>query len=309
MSLSIITPHYNDFDGLQRLYICLQDQTKSNWEWIIVDDLSDEAVLQNIDQWVKNNIDKRIRFVHNAQKTNASVCRNIGIEESLYDNLVFLDADDYISQDFVTHRSITFNEFAVFKNRAVVDRNGTHEFRPSLDQNYLDCFLNAKFVWQTTAVLWKKSFLKEIGQFDPKLHRLQDVELTFRALINGKDYQIIDNEIDFFYCPQPIRLKADIVKKSCKSVNYLILKLHSNYNLDANKQSLLKAYYYACVKGLHRCKNRKDVVYVKESLKLFYTKKYINVFEYVLGFVLLMLYQYHLISDSLFIKTNRYFFK
>ena len=309
MSLSIITPHYNDFDGLQRLYKCLQDQTKSDWEWIIVDDLSDNTVLHNIDQWIKNNIDKRVRFIPNLQKTNASVCRNIGIEEALYDNLVFLDADDSITPDFVSHRSIAFNEFAIFKNRAVIDRNGTHEHRPSLDQNYLDCFLNAKFIWQTTAILWKKSFLKEIKEFDPNLHRLQDVELTIRALIVGENYQIIDNEIDFFYCTQPIRLKADIVEKSCKSVNYLIIKLKKNYKLNAHRQSLIKGYYYACVNGLHRCKNRKDVVYVKESLKLFYTKKYINVFQYVVGFVLLVLYRYHLISDSLFIKTNRYFFK
>ncbi|MGV8813798.1 MAG: glycosyltransferase family 2 protein [Gelidibacter sp.] len=309
MSLSVITPHYNDFEGLQRLYGCLIGQTYNDWEWVVVDDFSDRAVLLNIDKWITATDDNRIRFFHNAQKSNASVCRNRGSEEALFENLVFLDADDFISQDFVLSRHIEFNEFVVFKNTAVIDRNGTQEIRPRLNEDYLDCFLNAKFIWPITATLWKKKFFIKIGKFDPNLQRLQDVELSIRALFVGENYKIIDNEVDFFYCTKPIRSKADIVRKSCTSVNYLILKIKSDYTLSAYRHSLIKSYYYACVKGLHRCKNRKDVVYVKESLKLFYKEKYINTYEYVLGITLLIFHQYHLISNSLFIKTNRYFFK
>ncbi|MDN3492420.1 glycosyltransferase family 2 protein [Winogradskyella bathintestinalis] len=309
MSLSIITPHYNDFEGLQRLYDCLINQTNSDWEWIIVDDFSDKTELVNIENWLSNTVDKRVRFIKNPQKTNASVCRNIGAEAANFENLVFLDADDYISKTFVHNRDIICNEFVVYKNRAVIDRNGTQEHRPSLNKNYLDSFLNAKFLWQTTAILWHKSFFNKIGKFDPNLHRLQDVELSIRALYASKNYEVIDNAIDFFYCTKPIRLKSDIVKKSCASVNYLILKLHSNYNLEAYRQSLLKSYYYACVKGLHRCKNSKDVVYVKESLNLFYNKRYINFYKYSIGNILLFCYKHHIISDDLFISANRYLFK
>jgi glycosyltransferase involved in cell wall biosynthesis len=309
MSLSIITPHYNDFEGLQKLYNCLQVQTNSNFEWIIVDDFSDKNVLVKIKKWHKNLCDDSVQIIYNAQKSNASVCRNIGANEARFDNLIFLDADDSISQDFVLNRDITFVEFAVFKNTAIVDRNGTQERRPSLKDNYLNYFLSAKFIWQTTAILWKKSFFVEIGKFDPNLERLQDVELSIRALFVGKDYKIVDNRVDFFYRTKPIRLKKNIVRKSCASVNYLISKIHTNYTLDLNRQSLLKAYYFACVKGLQRCKNRKDVVYVKESLKVFFKKKYINGYEYVIGITLLKLYRYQLISDSLFIRINRYFFK
>lgn len=309
MGLSIITPHFNDMEGLVRIYRCLETQSSPDWEWIIVDDFSDSTVLFNVEKWRKSTDDHRIRFIQNVHKSNASVCRNLGAEAASFEDLVFLDADDYISLDFVLSRDITFNEFAVFKNTAVIDRNGTQEIRPSLNENYLNRFLNAQFIWPITATLWKKGFFIEIGKFDPNLQRLQDVELAIRALFFGTNHKVIDNAIDFFYCTQPIRSKADIVRKSCMSVNYLILKLHKDYTLDTYRQSLIKSYYYACVKGLHRCKNRRDVVYVKESLILFYKKKYINVFQYFVGFTLLILYQYHMISDSLFIKSNRYFFK
>ncbi|MEM5564587.1 glycosyltransferase family 2 protein [Psychroserpens sp. AS72] len=309
MSLSIITPHYNEFDGLKRIYNCLQEQTDNGWEWIVVDDFSDNNIILKIEEWINDINENRIQFIKNTSKTNGSVCRNQGAEASCYNNLVFLDADDYISKDFVLNRALEFNEFAVFKNFAVVANNTIHTKGSSLNINYLDFFLNAKFIWQTTAILWKKPFFMEIGQFEPNLERLQDVELSIRALFVGTNYKVVDNVVDFYYCAKPISLKHDIVRKSCESVRFLILKIHSTYSLDVRKQGLLKSYYYACVKNLHRSKNRQDVVYLKESLKLFYTKKYINTIQYFFGFALLILYKYHLISDSLFIKTNRYFFK
>lgn len=309
MSLTIITPHFNDFHGLQSLYDCLKSQTTTNWEWIIVDDFSDKNVLVKIKKWSANLDDDRTQIIYNNDKSNASVCRNIGAKEARFDNLIFLDADDHISPDFVLNRNIVFQEFAIFKNTAVIGKNITKERRPSLDDNYLDYFLNAKFIFQTTAILWKKTFFMTIGKFDPNLERLQDVELIIRALFIGKDYKIVNNKIDFFYQTIPIHLKKDIVQKSCTSVNYFISKIHANYTLDLNRQPLIKAYYFACVKALHRCKNRKDVVHVKESLKVFFKNGFISSYEYGFGVMLLKLYRYQLISDSLFIKMNRYFFK
>ena len=124
MGLSIITPHYNDIDGLKRIYSCLMAQTNMNWEWLIVDDLSDKDVLSKIENWKKGIEDDKIRFIENTYKSNASVCRNKGIEVALFDNLIFLDADDYIANNFVANRHIVFKEFAVFPNYHVVDGKG-----------------------------------------------------------------------------------------------------------------------------------------------------------------------------------------
>ncbi|WP_048331122.1 glycosyltransferase family 2 protein [Bizionia psychrotolerans] len=309
MSISVITPHFNDLDGLKRIYGCLEIQTSRNWEWLIVDDFSERTLVCEIENWVEELGDKRIQIIFNSVKTNASVCRNKGADLALFDHLVFLDADDYISEIFIAQRNVECHEFVIFKNKAVVDSNGIQLIYPDWKGNYLDCFLNAKFIWQTTAILWNKSFFMKIGKFDPNLKRLQDVELSIRALFSGTRETVIDNEIDFFYCAKPIRLKPDIVRQSCDSVNYLITKLGTDYSLNVHRQTLVKAYYFACVKGLQRCKNRADVVHVKETLDLFRKKKYINVLEYRVGNVLLKLYRNELISDSLFLRTNRYFFK
>jgi len=309
MGLGIITPHYNDLEGLERIYSCLEKQTCSDWEWIIVDDFSPRDSIAEVEKWCSELDDKFVKLICNTHKTNASVCRNIGIDHTDHKRLVFLDSDDMISDDFVANRHVEFEEFMVFKNFKLVNTKNEQFLSPEHHSNPLDHFLRASFIWQTTCVLWDKEFLIQIGKFDPNLQRLQDVELSIRALFAGNNYEIVDNTIDFFYCTKPIRLKKHIVKKSCQSVNYLILKIHDNYTLDTDRQSRIKAYYYACVKGLHRCKNRKDVVYVKESLKVFHKKKYINTFEYLIGNSLLMLYKNRMISDALFIRANRYFYK
>ena len=86
----------------------------------------------------------------------------------------------------------------------------------------------------------------------------------------------------------------------------------SNFKMvskDSKKYSLIKSYYYACIKTLIRSNKKNDVSYVRESLKVFYKEKYIEWFEYMIGKVLLFLYEYQLISNALFLKINRYFFK
>ena len=309
MGLSIITPHYNDLEGLRCIYSCLNNQTQNDWEWIIVDDYSNKDIIAEVKEWLEKLNHTCIQLICNTYKTNASVCRNIGIDHSRFERLVFLDSDDRIADDFVANRHVTVEEFTVFKNFKLVNTKNEQFASLQHTSSPLDHFLRANFIWQTTCVLWNKTFLIQIGKFDPCLHRLQDVELSIRALFSGKNYQIIDNKIDFFYCTKPIRLKKDIVQKSCQSVNYLISNIHANYTLNTTRQSNIKAYYYACVKSLHRCKNRKDVVYLKESLNLFLKKKYINTFEYLIGFSFLIFYRYKMISDSFFIRSNRYFFK
>ncbi|WP_417558708.1 glycosyltransferase family 2 protein [Mesoflavibacter zeaxanthinifaciens] len=309
MSLSIITPHYNDLTGLEKIYSCLQNQSHTTWEWIIVDDFSNKAVLEILNKWHLKLVDVRVRLFCNNKKTNASVCRNIGIDQASYNQLVFLDADDLILENFVANRLLDVEEFTVFKNYKIISKNNEIIFSKAFKSKPLDSFLKANFLWQTTCVLWDRTFLMKIGKFDPNLQRLQDVELFIRALIEGKNYKIIDNEVDFLYRAMPIRLKQDIVKRSCESVNYLILKITTNYHLEPYKFKYLKSYYFACTKNLQRSKSLEDIKYVKGSLKVFYTNNLINVYLYLMGSLLLTLYRYHMISDTYFLKINRYFFK
>ncbi|PKQ46736.1 glycosyltransferase [Confluentibacter flavum] len=307
--LSIITPHFNDSKGLEQLYQLLKDQTVEKWEWIIVDDCSSE-IEKNKTTRVFNNInDKRVQIIFNAEKTNASVCRNKGIEFCSYEKLVFLDSDDKIALNFVENRCIEILDFTVFKNMVVVDQEGNGVESNASNSEYLNHFLNANFIWQTTAILWNKAFLLKIGGFNPKLTRLQDVELSIRALFKSNNYMVLNNSVDFYYCVSNIRNRQNFVQPVCESVHYLVSNILETYNLNKEQKYLVRAYYFMCTKYLERSENRRHIEFVKPNLRLFYKKDYLGFSGYAMGSFLLNLYQFRLISGSTFLRLNRYFFK
>jgi len=309
MRISIITPHFNDFDGIKQTHKCLINQDSDAWEWIIVDDFSKSDVKKALKDYFKKHDCSKIQLIFNDTKTNGSVCRNIGVDYVTSENLVFLDSDDIVSEDFVRNRLIVLEDFVVFKNSNILDEKGNNKPASNVSSHFLDHFLQAKFIWPITAILWNKSFLIKIGKFNPDLKRLQDIELSIRALLLGTNYKVIDNKVDFFYCVAPIDIKKRPVKLICDSVNYLITNIHTNYKLTKHQRSLLKGYYFLCIRYFYKSKLKEDIPYVRNSLKLFYTKKYISFFSYLLGLQFLFLFKYGIITKDLFIKLNRYFYK
>lgn len=307
--LSIITPHYNDLEGLKQIYTCLLKQTDASWDWVVVDDCSDDGVRTALKAYVEAQQDTRIQLLLPPEKSNASVCRNLGAEKAAYQHLVFLDSDDLILENFISNRLIDFNDFVVYKNFNLLDSKGNSNPFPSVKSNYLDCFLQAKFVWQTSSVLWKKEFLIKIGAFNPKLKRLQDVELAIRALQHSTHYKVIDNPVDFYYRVKPIRERKNFVQPVCEAVYVFISELLDTTMLDKYQLKLLTGYYYLCTKYLERSGDAQEVSFVQKNLKLFYKKRYLGFYSYLMGFGLLQLYRYKLISGTLFLKLNRRLFK
>ncbi|NIK92536.1 glycosyltransferase family 2 protein [Mangrovimonas sp. CR14] len=309
MAISIITPHFNNFEGIKQIYDCLVKQSANDWEWIIVDDFSEPLVKASIVEYFKQNSNSNIELVFTDKKTTASVCRNIGINLASYKYLVFLDSDDLISDDFVSNRLIEVEDFVVFKNFNLLDEYGNSRPAPSANANYLDHFLQAKFIWQTSCVLWNKAFLKSIGKFNTELNRLQDVELFIRALLNSKSYKVIDNKVDFYYRVAPIDIKKKPVHLICGAVDFLITYMHVHYQLDKRQRSLVTGYYFLCIRYFGKSNNKGDLFYLQNSLSLFYTKKYMSFLSYMRASSFLKLYKYHLISRDMFIRLNRYFYK
>lgn len=309
MSISIITPHYNDPNGLQQVYKCLLAQTQASWEWVIVDDLSDTSIRKKIQNWHQLIKDDRVKLICNAQKSNASVCRNLGVDSALHNHIVFLDDDDTISSNFVANRLIKYKDFAVFQNNAVIDKQGRVEILKAVDGSYLNYFLQAKFIWPITAVLWDKSFFNSLGQFHSQLPRLQDVELVIRALQKSTDYLVLDNPVDFYYNVIPIRERRNFLKPVCEAVYLFISELLNTSSLNKEQISLLSGYYYLCVKYLERSGSLENVGLVQRNLMLFYKKGYIGLLNCIFGLVVLKLFVWNMLSPSLFLRINRRIFK
>lgn len=310
MGLSIITPHFNDINGIYQVHKYLLEQSSQEWEWIIIDDCSDISIQEELKLLLKNSDINKIKIVFRDSKTNASACRNKGVELAIYNNIVFLDADDKITSNFVKNRQIEVEEFIVLLNINIFNDKGIIGPFSNIKSDFINHFLKANFAWQTTCVLWNINFFRKIGQFNILFPLLEDIEITLRGLLIGENYEIINNsEVDFCYYVRPIDIKKRTVNKVSTSVSLLINNLSSNFKLEERQLKLLSAYYYLSVRYLVKSKNKQEVHYLKDNLSILLEKKCISLTLYFSGSLILLAFSKNVISDKLFLKLNRYLFK
>lgn len=101
---SIIIPHFNSESSLARL---LESIPNENYiEVIVVDDRSfSNDFLQVIEQ---SNLDNIVGFINNGSK-GAGAARNIGVQKSKGEFVVFADADDYFVDNAFAHIDNSIN--------------------------------------------------------------------------------------------------------------------------------------------------------------------------------------------------------
>lgn len=99
IKISIIVPCYNQAQYLPESLQSVLEQTHENWECIIVNDGSPD----NTDEIARNWIEKDTRFKY-LEKENGglSSARNFGINKAEGEWILPLDADDKISNNFLT---------------------------------------------------------------------------------------------------------------------------------------------------------------------------------------------------------------
>jgi glycosyltransferase involved in cell wall biosynthesis len=185
--VSIITPSFNKDKFISQTIESVLNQTYSNWELIIVDDASTDNTISIINGFKER--DNRIKLFINSENKGANYCRNLGIEKSLGEFIVFLDSDDLLTKECLMSRTkMIINkpslDFAVFTmgvfRQKIGDASST--WYPKRKDPLSD-FLKHKLPWQTMQPIWRKTFVESMNGFDVEFQRLQDVEFHTRALL------------------------------------------------------------------------------------------------------------------------------
>lgn len=98
--VSVIVPIYNVEKYLCDCLDSILAQKHKNIEVILIDDGSTDSSSYICDRYVE--IDSRIKVIH--QKNNGvSRARNLGIGYMTGDYVVFIDSDDYLSNNYISH--------------------------------------------------------------------------------------------------------------------------------------------------------------------------------------------------------------
>ena len=108
IKFSIIVPNYNNGDWIHKTIESVLDQSYTNWEMYIIDDISTDDSIKVINSYK----DDRITLIENPIKLYNGGSRNIGILKAKESNpegyLLFIDSDDWLANDKVLE---TLNNF------------------------------------------------------------------------------------------------------------------------------------------------------------------------------------------------------
>ncbi|MEO2177606.1 MAG: glycosyltransferase, partial [bacterium] len=204
--ISVITPSFNRAAFVEDTLLSLVNQNATNWECIIVDDGSTDNSLEIISSYAR--YDQRFKlFKRERGPKGACTCRNIGVEKSCGEYLIFLDTDDLLAPHCIEQRieimeqhpelDLSIFPAAIFENEPY-DVNKWWNIET--DRDLLTRQLHQDAICQGTGCIWKRSSFVNIGMWNESHMIWQDIDLFLRTWI--QDYRCrvcFDCEVDLHY--------------------------------------------------------------------------------------------------------------
>lgn len=235
--VSIIIPTYNMAEWLPyTIQSCLEQQHRPI-EIIVVDDGSTDNTREVLESISKSNPIKYIKILHTGAPSRP---RNVGFTNSSGSLIQFLDADDLIHPEKISHQvlqilsssatPVAYCDYLFFsgnppKNLRRLGPIHTAAWPHSLEQQFRQYTVNHRF-------LYPRIVLEQSGLFDETMTHAEDLDLWLRLLILG---------VGFIYDPKPFALYRErhgvsMSNPSAQTQGYLKVLLKAELMLrDSNR--------------------------------------------------------------------------
>ncbi|MBC5992313.1 glycosyltransferase [Pontibacter cellulosilyticus] len=141
--VSIVTPLYNQTDIFWETYNSVVTQNFSDWEWIIVNDGSDEIETKEILDKILKAGDRRIRVHHHSENRGLPAARNAGAKLAKYNYIFFIDSDDLIENCYLEKALLTLELNRAFSfvnswSTGFGDKNYQWQFGFEMKEKFLE---------------------------------------------------------------------------------------------------------------------------------------------------------------------------
>ncbi|WP_246198802.1 glycosyltransferase family 2 protein [Sodalinema gerasimenkoae] len=184
--VSVIIPVYNGGRFLGEAIASVLAQTYTDWELIVVDDGSTEAIEPLIAPY-----GSRLRYIRQ-ENQGVAVARNRGLEVARGEFIAFLDQDDWFEPDKLEVQVAALQESPhlgmVHSGWFVVDAAGERLSTVNPREGIPELDLAAWLLWKPVflgAMLFRRSCFEGVGGFDKKLEKTPDVALVLRLILKG----------------------------------------------------------------------------------------------------------------------------
>lgn len=224
--ITIITINFNNFSGLTSTFQSVFNQTKKDFEYIVIDggscDSSKDVILQNqhkIDYWVS----EPDSGIYNAM--------NKGIKVANGEYLFFLNSGDELFDNRVIENcSNHFNDGYTCISGNIVFMDGTREVSIKKHPEKMTFkYATSRIISHQSTFIKRDSFLK-YGYYNEENKIVSDSEFFFKILaLNGESYKSIDVKIAKFYFGG---VSGDIILGLKETDDYFKKMLPHIYNND-----------------------------------------------------------------------------
>lgn len=173
--VSLIITTYNYAQYIERAIRSALDQSlaKSDFEIIVVNDASTDAT-----EIILENYSDIVRVFNLTENVGLSAARNFGIRKARGQNIVFLDADDYLHSESLRVQNLFLNENnaldAVAIDYYLVNERGQHIMHVASNEKPIAC-----------GIMFRKDNLYNIGLYDESFTSREEEDLRIRWTIAG----------------------------------------------------------------------------------------------------------------------------
>ena len=245
--VSVVVPCYNCEDYIERCIRSVLAQSHTEWELILVDNNSTDSSLEVLKKF-EAEYPNQIRVFVEPRK-GACAARNTGLKHARGGWIQFLDADDELLPEKFTEQLKLLNDnvsfvagdyiYETFKKRILV-RSRKDAF----------CGLIMSSLGITTANLFNRRFLDDIGGWDEGLSSSQEYDLMFRVMKNNPQIAF-DRGLNAVVHKTRGSIMTNEELKYERGKNALGLRLRiRDYLIETNQFNLARRYCFSAFVGM-----------------------------------------------------------
>jgi glycosyltransferase involved in cell wall biosynthesis len=206
--ISVFTPTYNTDEMIYETYQSLVNQSHENWEWVIIDDSTDDVTYRMLSEISSRDYrvkvykqSKRSGVIGHLKNKAASLCDGYILVELDHDDMLTVDALEVIKNAFDTNLeagylySDSVEFFADMTSRTYGEGFGmgcgTYYDFEYANRTHTACVvpINSRTLRHNVGLpnhvrAWRKSFYQSIGGHNVNYNVVDDHEMSVRCFLN-----------------------------------------------------------------------------------------------------------------------------
>jgi len=222
--ISVVIPVFNAEKWIDRLLKSLKRQTVfEDLEIVFINDGSEDNSLSILKDFSKTHDNV---MIINQKNGGVSVARNNGIKKSTSKYIAFIDADDYIDDDyFETYLNFINKDYDLIISGYIAEYSSGHTVKKQYETEVIDnneemmkLFLLGKIDPNCWNKLYKKEIISKI-QFDKTMNYGEDKELLYNYLKSCRKISVVSDAKYHYIINEDSAMRKQYNRKSFKTLD------------------------------------------------------------------------------------------